>query len=162
MPPILQVLAVVLAGWLNRHQQRVLEYLQEENRVLKRQLGRRRLRSTDYNRVRLAVRGMALGRRLLDQFATIVTPETILRWHRQHIAQKWTFPSRRTSRKKLMEKFAQLAVLMARENLTWGYDRIVGALANLGHHVAPTTIRNILKKHGIDPLPERRLRTSWR
>ncbi len=162
MPPILSVLAVVLAGWLNRHQQRVLEYLQEENRVLKRQLGRRRLRLTDDDRVRLAVRGMALGRRLLDQFASIVTPETILRWHRRLIAQKWTFPSRRTSRKKLMQRIAELAVRMARENLTWGYDRIVGALAHLGHHVAPTTIRNILKKHGIDPVPSRRLRTSWR
>ena len=61
-----------------------------------------------------------------------------------------------------MQKIAELAVRMARENVTWGYDRIVGALAHVGHHVAPTTIRNILKKHGIDPAPERRDKTSWR
>ncbi len=94
MPPILHVLAVVFAGWLNRHQQRVLEYLQEENRVLRAQLGRRKLRLTDDDRVRLAVRGVAIGRQLLDDVATIVTPKTILRWHRKLIAQKWTFPSR--------------------------------------------------------------------
>jgi hypothetical protein len=94
---MLQVLAVVLAGWLNRQQQFVLEYLQEENRILKRQIRGRRLRLTDTDRVRLAVRGMALGRRALDQFASIVTPETILRWHRSLIANKWTFPSRRTN-----------------------------------------------------------------
>jgi transposase InsO family protein len=162
MPPILQVFAVVLAGWLNRHQQRVLEYLQEENRILKRQLRGRRLRLTDTDRVRLAVRGMALGRRVLDQFASIVTPETILRWHRNLIAQKWIFASRRRSRRQIMQRIVKLALRMARENPLWGYDRIVGALANLGHHVAPTTVRKILKRHGIDPAPERRTKTPWR
>jgi len=162
MPPILQVLAVVLTGWLNRHQQRVLEYLQKENRILKRQLQGRRLRLTDTERARLAVRGVALGRRVLDQFASIVTPETIQRWHRTLIAKKWTFPSRRRSRREVMRKIGALVLRMARENPLWGYDRIVGALANLGHYVAPTTVRNILKSHGIDPAPKRRTKTSWR
>lgn len=87
MPPLLHVLSVLFAGWLNRHQQRLLDYLLEENRVLKAQLGRRRLRLSDADRVRLAVRGIALGRRVLDEFASIVTPETILRWHRRLVAQ---------------------------------------------------------------------------
>jgi transposase InsO family protein len=162
MPPLLHVLAVLLAGWLNRHQQRVLEYLREENRVLRAQLGRRKLRLTDHNRVRLAVRGSALGRCVLDEFASIVTPETILRWHRRLVAQKWTFPSRQPDRKLVMRRISELVVRMARENLTWGYDRIVGALANLGHVVAPNTVKKILKQHGIDPVPERSKRTTWR
>ena len=162
MPPILHVRAVVFAGWLNRHQQRVLDYLREENRILKRQLGRRKLRLTDDDRVRLAVRGIALGRSLLDEFASIVTPETILRWHRQLVAKKWTFPSRHPDRKLLMQRIAELAARFARENSSWGYDRIQGALENLGHVVAPNTIKRILKRWGIDPAPERAKRTSWR
>lgn len=162
MPPILQLLAVVLAGWLNRHQQRVLDYLLEENRVLKRQLRGRRLRLSDTDRCRLAVRGHALGHSVLYQFASIVTPETILRWHRRLIARKWTFPCRRRSRRAVMREIAALTVRLARENPTWGHDRIVGALAHLGHHVAPNTVKKILQANGIDPAPERRLRTSWR
>jgi putative transposase len=86
----LQVLLVTLAGWVNRHQQHVIEYLVEENRVLKEQVKGRRLRLTDDQRRRLAAKGRRLGRRLLRQVATIVTPDTILRWHRQLIARKWT------------------------------------------------------------------------
>src|SRR5262245_17098516 len=77
-----RLVLVTLAGWINRHQQEVLEYLVEENRVLKKQLGGRRLRLTDDQRRRLAAKGRRVGRRLLRQVATIVTPDTILRWHR--------------------------------------------------------------------------------
>jgi putative transposase len=94
----LQVLLVTLAGWVNRHQQQVIEYLIEENRVLKGQLKGRRLRLTDDQRRRLAARGRRLGRRVLRQVATIVTPDTILRWHRQLIARKWTFTPTRPGR----------------------------------------------------------------
>jgi hypothetical protein len=79
--PIFTVLAVPLAGWLSRHQQQVLEFRREENRVLKAQLGRPKLRLSDDDRVRGAVRGIVLRRKLLDEFASLVTPETILRWH---------------------------------------------------------------------------------
>ena len=85
-----QLLLVALAGWVNRHQLEVVEYLREENRVLKEQLVGRRLRLTDAQRRRLASRGHALGRSALAQVATLVTPDTILRWHRQLIARKWT------------------------------------------------------------------------
>ncbi len=78
----LQVLLVTLAGWVNRHQQHVIEYLVEENGVLKEQVKGRRLRLTDDQRRRLAVKGRRVGRRVLRQVATIVTPDTILRWHR--------------------------------------------------------------------------------
>src|SRR6516162_9913519 len=87
----LQMLLVTLAGWVNRHQQRVIEYLVEENRVLKEQVMAGRLRLTDDQRRRLAAKGHRRGRRVLRQVATIVTPDTIPWWHRQLIARKWTF-----------------------------------------------------------------------
>ncbi len=77
-----------MAGWIGREQDAVIEYLREENRVLKQQLGRRRLRLTDAQRRTLAIRGKAIGRRALAEVASLVTPDTILRWHRQLIAQK--------------------------------------------------------------------------
>jgi len=79
MPPILHALALIFAGWLNRRQQCVLDFLPEENHILRRQIGNRRLRLTGDDRRRLAVRGKVLGRDALDQFATLETPETILR-----------------------------------------------------------------------------------
>jgi hypothetical protein len=90
-------LVCLLAGWLNREQQKILENLQEENRVLREQLGSR-LHLTDEQRRRLAAKGKELGRKLLEEVATIVTPDTILRWHRQLIARKWTYPRRNTGR----------------------------------------------------------------
>ena len=99
----LQVLLVTLAGWVNRHQQHVIEYLVEENRVLKEQMKGRRLRLTDDQRRRLAAKGLRLGRRVLRQVATIVTPDTILRWHRQLIARKWTFEPKTPGRPGIMK-----------------------------------------------------------
>ncbi len=85
-----QILVAALAGWIRREQDTVIEYLREENRVLIQQLGRKRLRLTDDQRRRLAIRGKAIGRRALAEVASLVTPDTILRWHRQLIAQKWS------------------------------------------------------------------------
>ena len=79
-----------LAGWLNREQRKVLDYLHEKNRVLREQIGSRRRRLNDDQRRRLAAKGKEIGRRLLGEVATIVTPDTILRWHRRLITQKWT------------------------------------------------------------------------
>ena len=156
----LQVLLVTLAGWVNRHQQHVIEYLLEENRVLKGQLEGRRLRLTDDQRRRLAAKGRPLGRRVLRQVATIVTPDTILRWHRQLIARKWTFTPKRPGRPRIMQEISSLILRMATENSTWGYTRIQGALKNLGHGVARSTVAKVLKAHGIPPAPDRP--TSWR
>src|SRR5215831_12236648 len=158
-PTPLQVLLVTLAGWINRHQQYVIEYLMAENRVLKGQLTGR-LRLTDDERRRLAAKGRRLGRRLLRQVATIVTPDTILRWHRQLIACKWTFTPRRPGRPGIMKTISSLIVRMATENPGWGYTRIQGALKNLGHRVARSTVANVLKANGIPPAPDRP--SSWR
>ncbi|UCC32737.1 MAG: hypothetical protein JSU86_10720 [Phycisphaerales bacterium] len=90
-----QLLLVALAGWINRQQQGVIVYIQEENRVLKNKLKRRRIRFTDQERTRLAVKGKALGRKVLREVASIVTPDTILAWHRKLIAEKWDYSKRR-------------------------------------------------------------------
>ena len=156
----LQVLLVTLAGWVNRHQQHVIEYLVEENRVLKEQVKGRRLRLTDDQRRRLAAKGRRLGRRVLRQVATIVTPDTILRWHRQLIARKWTFTPKRPGRPGIMQEISSLILRMATENPAWGYTRIQGALKNLGHGVARSTVAKVLKANGIPPAPDRP--SSWR
>jgi putative transposase len=86
---ILHVLIAMIAGWLQRHQQHVIAYLQEENRVLKAHLGGHRLRLTDTERRRLAARAHPFGRKHLQEVATLVTPDTLLRWYRQLIARKF-------------------------------------------------------------------------
>ena len=156
----LHVLIASLAGLINRRQNEVLEYLIEENRVLREQLKGRRLRLTDEQRCRLAAKGKRIGRRILMQVATIVTPDTILRWRRLLIRAKWTFPAKRVGRPGLMREIRALIIRFAQENCGWGYCRIEGALRNVGHRVAPSTIRNVLKAHAIKPAPDRP--TSWR
>jgi hypothetical protein len=156
------LLVIALAGWLNRQQQVVIDYLIEENRVLKEQLGGQRLLFTDEQRMRLAVKAKLLGRRGLDELETLVTPDTLLAWHRKLIAKKWTYARKGSGRPRLAQEITDLVLLMARENTSWGYDRIQGALDNLGHIVAPNTVKNILKRHGIEPAPEREKRTSWK
>ena len=156
------LLVIALAGWLNRHQQEVIDYLIEENRVLKEQLEGQRLRFTDEQRIRLAVKAKVLGRRLLDELETLVTPDTLLTWHRKLIAQKWTYARTGPGRPRVAQEITDLVLRMARENTSWGYDRIQGALTNIGYVVAPNTVKNILKRHGIEPAPERKKRTSWK
>ena len=108
----------------------------------------------------MAVLGKRLGRRLLRQVATIVTPDTILRWHRQLIVQKWTYPRRQPGRPGVLREIRRLVVRMASENPGWGYTRIQGALKNLGHRVARSTIAAVLKAEGIPPSGKRPM--SWR
>ena len=135
----LQVLLVTIACWVNRHQQEVIDYLVEENRVLKEQMKGRRLRLTDEQRRRLGAKSKRLGRQTLNRVATIVTPDTIMRWHRRLIALKWTYEAKRVGRPGLMKTIAALIVRMALENSGWGYCRIQGELKQLGHRVAPMT-----------------------
>jgi transposase InsO family protein len=156
---VLRLLLLTVTGWLDRREREALAYLIEENRVLRRQVGRRRMRFTDADRRRLAIRAHRLGRAALRNVATIVTPDTLLRWHRQLVARKWTYPSRRTGRRGVLAEIRQLVVRMAEENPTWGYTRIQGALINLKHQVGRSTIARILKAHGLSPAPKRP--TSW-
>jgi len=87
-PDPLSLLVISVAGWINQRQQQLIEYLVEENRVLREQIGSRRMRFTDNQRCRLAAKAKKLGRKVLAQVATIVTPETLLASHRKLIAQK--------------------------------------------------------------------------
>jgi homeodomain-containing protein len=155
---ILHVLIATVAGWINRHQQHVIAYLQEENRVLKAKLPAGRLRLSDTERRRLAALAYPLGRQRLKQLATLATPDTLMRWYKRLIADKFDGSQKRKElgRPRVSEEIEQLVIRMAEENRTWGYRRIQGALANLGHHIDKLTVRNILRRHHLDPAPQRR------
>ena len=154
---------IAVAGWMNQQQQDAIDYLREENRVLRELVGRKRLRLNDDQRRRLAAKAKRLGRRLLATVATIVTPETLLTWHRKLVAEKYDGSGRRApGRPQMPEKVEALVVRLAEENRDWGYTRIMGALENLGHYVGRGTVANILERHGLEPAPERKRKTTWK
>jgi len=129
------MILAALLGWLEREQRDVIAFLREENRTLKAQLSGRQLQLNDEQRRRLAVPGQRLGRAVLREVATLVTPDTILRWHRELIARKWTYARRRSGRPGVLAEIRRLVLRMATENPSWGYTRIQGALKNVGHRV---------------------------
>lgn len=157
-----QFLLTCLLGEVHDYQAKVIEYLIAENRTLKQQLGKRRLRLTDDQRRLLAVKGNGLGRKVLAEIASIVTPDTILRWHRRLIAKKWDYSERKKKigRPAITAEIEKLILKLAKENPTWGYDRMVGALKNLGHAVSASSVGNLLKRNGISPSPKRP--TPWK
>jgi putative transposase len=162
LPLPLQFLAAWLAVWLGRALQDQVDYLKAENRVLMNSLGTNKLRLTGADRRRLAVLAKKLGRKALAEVATIASPETILRWYRELVAKEGDGRKRRgPGRPKKRGEIAKLAVRMARENETWGYTRIKGALQNLGHEIGRNTIKRILQEHGIEPATERGKRMPW-
>ena len=162
VPPLVSFLLMVVSGWVHRHQLVVIEFLQAENRLLKQKLGGKRLRFTDAERALLARKARAVGRKALLQLDTIVSPATLLRWHRRLVAQKWNFVHRRgPGRPRIMREISELIVRMAKENPGWGYTRLQGALANLKHRVGRGTIANVLKRSGVELSPERGKRTQW-
>ena len=151
-----QFLLLVLAGWVNRQQQDVIDYLREENRVLRAGLRGKRLRLSDDDRRRLAVKAQALGREALAQIASVATPATLLRWYRYLIAAKYDGSKNRSpGRPPTAKDIRELIVRVARENPTWGYTRLRGALKNLRHELGRNTIKRLLAEHGIAPAPER-------
>src|SRR6478735_7181313 len=159
----LTFLCLLFSGWVNRQQQAVIDYLLEENRILRAAHGRRRVQVTDDQRRRLAVRGKVLGRRQLAPVASIVTPDAILRWYRQLVAKKYDGSHARCpGRPRTKPELASLVVRLATENPTWGYRRIRGGLKHLGHDISRNTIKAILKNHGIEPAPERRTKMAWK
>ena len=155
-----QLLIAVLGGWLQREQADVIAFLREENRLLKTRLAGHRLQFEDHERRRLAELGHRLGRHLLAQVATLVTPDTILRWHRELVARKWTYRVGSGHRPGLQAHLRALVIRMATDNPTWGYTRIQGALKNLGHRVGRSTIARILRAEGIPPGRQRPM--AWR
>ena len=157
-----QFLLLVLAGWVNRQQQDVIDYQQEENRVLRAGLRGKRLRLADDDRRRLAAKAQALGREALAQIASVATPATLLRWYRCLIVVKYDGSKNRSpGRPPTAKDIRELIVRVARENPTWGYTRLRGALKNLGHELGRNTIKRLLAEHGIAPAPERGKSMSW-
>ena len=139
------------------------EYLVAENRILRSHLPKR-LRLNDPQRSTLAEIGKRMGRKALSEIAIVAKPETILAWYRRLVAQKFDGSEQRKNigRPPLAREIVELIVRMAKENSGWGYDRIVGALSNLGYSVSDQTVGNILRRHGIAPAPKRSQTTTWK
>ena len=133
-----------------------------ENRILKARLPR--LRLCDGERQTLAEIGKRLGSKALEKVAGIAKPDTILGWYRKLIANKFAGAKKRRSpgRPRIRPETEHLVLRLARENSGWGYDRIVGALANLGHQLSDQTVGNILRRHGVAPAPKRSQSTTWK
>ncbi len=138
------------------------EYLAAENRILKAQL-KTPLRLTDAERMTLAEIAHRLGRKALGDVANTAKPDTIMGWYRRLIARKFDGSKSRRypGRPRMDDEIEQWVVRMAKENSDWGYDRIVGAMANLGYRLSDQTVGNILQRHGIPPAPDRKRTTTW-
>jgi transposase InsO family protein len=138
------------------------EYLAAENRMLKAQL-QGRLKLSDAERATLGEIGHRLGRKVLAEVATVARPDTILAWYRKLVARKFDGSKARRGpgRPRVNREVEQLIVRLASENRDWGYDRIAGALANLGYMISDQTVGNILQRHALPPAPERKRTTTW-
>src|SRR3979490_2570253 len=138
------------------------EYLVDEKRSLKSQL-KGRLKLSDVERTKLGEIGHRLGRKALGEVAATALPDTILAWYRRLIARKFDGSQARRApgRPRIDREVEQLIVRMADENRSWGYDRIVGALANLGHEISDQTVGNVLRRHGLPSAPARKRTTTW-
>jgi putative transposase len=156
-------LLAYVTGLVNQELLLQNEYLAAENRILRAHLPRR-LRLTDPERSTLAEIGKRLGRRALKEVARVAQPDTILAWYHRLIAQKFDGSKHQSypGRPRIGREVTDLIVRMARENSGWGYDRIVGALANLGHVVSDQTVGNVLRRYGIAPAPKRSQTTTWK
>jgi putative transposase len=139
------------------------EYVVEENRILRNQIDGR-VQLTDAERQTLAVIGKKLGKQALEEVATIVKPATILAWHRKLVAQKFDGSAQRKSvgRPRVDKEIEDLVMQMAKENRSWGYDRIAGALAELGYDISDQSVGNILKRRGLPTAPDRQKTTTWK
>jgi hypothetical protein len=139
------------------------EYLAAENRILRTKLPAR-VRLSNPERITLAEIGKRLGRKALREVACVAKPNTILAWYRKLVAKKFDGCKHRQypGRPPVSSEVEALVVRMAGENAGWGYDRIVGGMANLGHQLSDQTVKNILRRHGIAPAPKRSQITSWK
>lgn len=144
----------------------MIEFLKAESRLLKGQfdtLGKR-IRLTDEERRELAILGKRLDKGVLAELISIVKPETLLKWYRHLVTRKYDSSKapRKVGRPEIPPHVAKLVIRLARENRSWGYERIEGELKHLGHVVSHESIRKILKRHGLEPAPEREGKTTWR
>jgi hypothetical protein len=134
-----------------------------ENRILRDQI-QGRMRLSDAERQTLAEIGKKLGKKALAEVAHVVKPDTILGWQRKLAADKFDGSDQRKSpvRPRVNKELEDLIVRMAKDNRSWGYDRLAGALADLGYDISDQTVGNILKRRGLPAAPERQKTTTWR
>jgi putative transposase len=156
-------LLAYVTGLVNQELLLQAEYLAGENRILRAHLPAR-LRLSNPERAALGEIGRRVGRKALAQVACVAKPDTILRWYRRLIASKFDGSRHRSypGRPRINSETEELIIRFARENPTWGYDRIAGGLANVGHDVSDQTVGNVLRRHGIAPAPKRSQTTSWK
>jgi hypothetical protein len=156
-------LLAYVTGTVNQEPLLRNEYLVAENRMLRGQI-KGRLLLSEGEKATLAEIAHRLGRKALEEVAGAAQPDTILGWYRRLIANKFDGSRfrQRMGRPRVAEEIERLVVRMAKENPGWGYDRIVGALANLGHRLSDQTVGNILRRHGLAPAPKRKQTVSWK
>ena len=152
-----------LSGMVNQELLLKNEFLVAENRILKAHI-KGRLLLSDGEKATLAEIAKRLGRKALAQIACVAKPDTILAWYRKLVAKKFDGSKQRAAlgRPRIGRELEDLVVQLAQSNSGWGYDRIVGALANLGHSISDQTVGNILHRRGITPTTERRKNTTWK
>jgi transposase InsO family protein len=158
-----KTLLVYVTGSVDEQLLLRIEYLVAENGILRNQIkGRQHLSNAE--RITLAEIGKKLGKQALEEVAKVAKPDTILSWHRKLVAQKFDGSNQRKSlgRPRVGKELEDLVVRMAKENRSWGYDRIAGALAHLGYEISDQTVGNILKRRGLSPAPERKKTTTWK
>jgi putative transposase len=148
---------VVLRCRSEREKEIEILLLRHQLRLLERQVGGPQLTQAD--RALLAAFSRAVPRQVWRR-SFLVTPTTLLRWHRELVARRWTYPHRRPGRPPMAAEVRELVVRLARENPSWGYRRVQGELVGLGIKLAPSTVWKILRSARMEPAP-RRLEQSW-
>ena len=158
------IILTMLSGWINRHQTEIIEYLLEENKILREKLGKKRILLNNSQRYRLAVLAKKLGRSVLSQFCTAFSPDTLLRWHRKLVARKYDGSKNRSKhgRPKVSDEIKQLILDMAKDCRHFGYKKIAGYLKYLGYQVSHSTVKRVLNEYDIGPAPNRSEKTTWR
>jgi transposase len=147
---------------LNDHLRLRNDYLMAEYRILRNKIDGR-VQLTDHERRELAEIGAKLGKQALAAIATVAQPDTILAWHRKFANQTvdTSAPPKSVGRPRVAPEIEEWVIRMARENRSWGYDRIQGSLKHLGYTISDQTVGNILSRHGIAPAPERKKTVTW-
>ena len=161
-PAAVRAIAASLVAWIQREQEAVVAYQAEEIRALRELLGGKRLRFTDAQRRRLALKSRPLSHAKLREIGSIVTPDTLTRWFRKYAGAKYdSHAKRRPGRPPKPQEIRELVVTLAQENTSWGYTRIRDVMKHLGHEIGRTTVARILDEDGIQPAPERRKHLPW-
>jgi hypothetical protein len=154
--------AVAIAGWMNRQQQQVIEYLRTENQILREKLGHKRVILNVAQKQRLATAVMKLGKDLLRKWGTLFSPSTLLKWNRWFIARKYDGSGKRGPAPTKANSVRKLVLEMAEANPSWGYGHIHGELKGLGYDVSWQTVRRIMLDAGLLPDPDKPYKTSWK